>query len=71
MIIIMNKNVPLVDLYAQYAPLKDEIWTAWDSALKSMRLFLGPNVQGLEKEFAAYCGVSHAIGVSSGSRTRR
>jgi dTDP-4-amino-4,6-dideoxygalactose transaminase len=63
----MNKNVPLVDLYAQYAPLKDEIWTAWDSALKSMRLFLGPNVQGLEKEFADYCGVSHAIGVSDGT----
>ena len=63
----MNKNVPLVDLYAQYEPLKDEIWSTWDRALKSMRLFLGPNVQAFEQEFAQYCGVSHAIGVSDGT----
>jgi dTDP-4-amino-4,6-dideoxygalactose transaminase len=63
----MNQNVPLVDLYAQYAPLKDEIFSAWDAALKSMRLFLGPNVQAFEQEFAAYCGVPHAIGASDGT----
>ena len=63
----MNKNVPLVDLYAQYEPLKDEIWSAWDAALKSMRLFLGPNVQEFEQEFADYCDVSYAIGVSDGT----
>ena len=63
----MNNNVPLVDLYAQYQPLKDEIWSAWDEVLKSMRLFLGPNVQAFEREFADYCGVSHAIGVSDGT----
>jgi dTDP-4-amino-4,6-dideoxygalactose transaminase len=63
----MNKNIPLVDLYAQYEPIQDEIWSAWDAALKSMRLFLGPNVQAFEQEFADYCGVSHAIGVSDGT----
>jgi dTDP-4-amino-4,6-dideoxygalactose transaminase len=63
----MNQNVQLVDLYAQFEPLKDEIFTAWDSALKGMRLFLGPNVQAFEKEFAEYCNVPHAIGVSDGT----
>lgn len=63
----MNNNVPLVDLYAQYEPLKDEIRSSWDAVLKNMRLFLGPNVQSFEHEFANYCGVSHAIGVSDGT----
>ncbi|MCX7047036.1 MAG: DegT/DnrJ/EryC1/StrS family aminotransferase [Candidatus Sumerlaeota bacterium] len=35
--------------------------------LKSMRLFLGPNVQNFEKAFAEYCGVKHCIGVGSGT----
>jgi dTDP-4-amino-4,6-dideoxygalactose transaminase len=63
----MNNNVPLVDLYAQYEPLRDEIFSAWDAALKSMRLFLGPNVQAFEQEFADYCGVSSAVGASDGT----
>lgn len=63
----MNKPIPLVDLKANYEPLKDEIQHAWDEVLSGMRLFLGPNVQAFEKEFAAYCGVNHAIGASDGT----
>jgi dTDP-4-amino-4,6-dideoxygalactose transaminase len=63
----MNDPVPFVDLKAQYEPLKAQIQTAWDEALSSMRLFLGPNVQAFEKDFAAYCGVTDAIGVSDGT----
>ncbi len=63
----MNTNVPLVDLHAQFEPLREEIFHAWDSALESMRLFLGPNVQAFEQEFASYLGVRHAIGVSDGT----
>lgn len=63
----MNTSIPLVDLRAQYEPLKEEIHHAWDEILGSMRLFLGPNVQAFEKEFAEYCGVAHAIGVSDGT----
>jgi len=32
-----------------------------------MQLFLGPNVQALEQEFAQFCGVKHAIGCGSGT----
>lgn len=64
----MNTPIPLVDLRAQYEPLREEIHAAWDDILGSMRLFLGPNVQAFEKEFAEYCGVAHAIGVSDGTQ---
>jgi dTDP-4-amino-4,6-dideoxygalactose transaminase len=60
-------NIPLVDLKAQYAPLKDDILARIAVALDGMSLFLGPNVQAFEKEFAAFCGVRHGIGVSDGT----
>jgi dTDP-4-amino-4,6-dideoxygalactose transaminase len=63
----MNDPIPFVDLKAQYEPLKGEIQAAWEDALTSMRLFLGPNVQAFEKDFAAFCGVTEAIGVGDGT----
>ena len=60
-------NIPLVDLGAQYQPLKDEIMAGMAQALEGMRLFLGPNVQAFEKEFAQFCGVKHGIGVCDGT----
>lgn len=63
----MSQNIPLVDLRVQFEPLREEIFSAWNEVLSSMRLFLGPNVQKFEQEFAAYCGSEFAIGVSSGT----
>lgn len=63
----MNPSIPLVDLRAQYEPLAEEIQSAWKECLTSMRLFLGPNVQAFEREFADYCAVEHAIGVGDGT----
>ena len=63
----MNSQIPLVDLRAGIVPLKAEIMQAWDDVLSSMHLFLGPNVQSFEKEFASYCTAEHAIGVSDGT----
>ncbi len=60
-------GIPMVDLKAQYAGLREEILEAIDQALQSMQLFLGPNVQALEDEFARYCGARHGIGVGSGT----
>lgn len=60
-------NIPLVDLKAQYQPLKADILSRIEAILDSMYLFLGPNVQALEKEFAAFDEVEHAIGVSEGT----
>src|SRR5215204_2797911 len=60
-------QVPLVDLKAQYRALQPEILAAIDEVLSGMELVLGPSVRAFEAEFAAYCGVEHAIGVGSGT----
>jgi dTDP-4-amino-4,6-dideoxygalactose transaminase len=60
-------QIPLVDLKVSFEPLKEQIFAAWEESLSGMRLFLGPNVQAFEREFASYCGVNHAIGVSDGT----
>ena len=60
-------RVPLLDLRAQYAPIRDEIRTAIDRVLESQHFILGPEVENLEREIAEYSGCSHAIGMSSGT----
>ncbi len=60
-------QVPLMNLKAEYEALKPEIIEAIDEAISSMQLFLGPNVQALEQEWAELCQVEHAIGVGSGT----
>ena len=59
--------VPLLDLQAQYAPLRDEIQAAMMRVADSQRFILGPEVDALERELAERIGVEHAIGVSSGT----
>jgi len=59
--------VPFLDLRAQYTRLKDKIKTALDEVLEAQQFILGPKVAALEQAIAAYCGVSYAVGVSSGT----
>lgn len=59
--------IPLVNLRKQYAPLKDEILSGIAQVFEGMMLFLGENVQALEKEFAQFCGASYGVGVSDGT----
>lgn len=61
------RAVPLLDLKAQYGPMREEIKAKVDEVLESQRFILGPEVEAFEKEMAAYCGTQHAVGVSSGS----
>ena len=60
-------QVPLLDLRAQYAPLKPAIMTAFEEISDSQRFILGPKVEAFEQEMAAYCHTAGAVGVSSGS----
>jgi len=60
-------NVPLLDLKAQYAPLREEIRSAMDRVCDSQHFILGPEVQALEEETAKFCGARFAVGVSSGT----
>src|SRR5258706_4732429 len=64
---IATQEIPLVDLKAQYATIRDEIRTAIDEVLESMQLTIGPNVKAFDNEFASYIGTKHSIGVGSGT----
>jgi len=60
-------KVPLLDLRAQYATLKDEMMAATREVYESQQFILGPKVKELEEKIAEYCGCKHAVGVSSGT----
>jgi dTDP-4-amino-4,6-dideoxygalactose transaminase len=60
-------QVPLLDLTAQYRPIRDEILRAITRVSDSQRFIMGPEVDALERELAAMLGAEHAIGVSSGT----
>lgn len=59
--------VPLLDLRAEYEPLRFEVMRAVDRVFSSGKLYLGPETTAFEEEFAAYCGVAHGVAVSSGT----
>jgi dTDP-4-amino-4,6-dideoxygalactose transaminase len=60
-------GVPLLDLKAQYGPLREEITAAIADVCDAQYFILGPKVEALERAVADYCGVEAAIGVSSGT----
>lgn len=60
-------NIPMLDLKAEYALLKDEIEPAVCAALAACQYIGGPNVKAFEAEAATYAGVKHAISCASGT----
>jgi dTDP-4-amino-4,6-dideoxygalactose transaminase len=60
-------KIPLLDLKAQYAAIRDEIRKSLDEVLESQYFILGPKVEELEKRVAAYSGAKFGVGVSSGT----
>lgn len=60
-------EIPTVDLNAQYRSIQPEVDAAIQRVLESGSFILGKEVTAFEQEFAAYCGVAHAVGVNSGT----
>ena len=60
-------KIPLLDLQAQYRPIRDEILAAITRVADSQRFILGPEVDALETELARMLEVPHALAVSSGT----
>ena len=60
-------NVPLLDLKPQTKEFRQEIIDAVTRVIDSTQYILGPEVAALEDSVAEYCGVAHAVGVSSGT----
>jgi dTDP-4-amino-4,6-dideoxygalactose transaminase len=59
--------VPLLDLKAQFAGIKDEVMAAVAQVFDQQAFILGPHVTKAEQDLAAFLGVKHALGVSSGT----
>jgi dTDP-4-amino-4,6-dideoxygalactose transaminase len=65
--LVVGQPVPLLDLKAQYATIREEIRAAIDRVADSQYFILGPEVKALEEEVAAYSQVKFGSGVSSGT----
>ncbi len=59
--------VPLLDLKAQYATIREEIEPAIKEVIESQYFILGPKVKEFETQVAAYVQAKYALGVSSGT----
>jgi dTDP-4-amino-4,6-dideoxygalactose transaminase len=59
--------VPLLDLQAQYRPIRQELLAAIERVCDSQRFILGPEVEALEAELARTLESPHAIAMSSGT----
>lgn len=60
-------QVPAEDLARQYTQIQGEIHASIDRVLASGKYTLGPVLEDFERQYAAFCGVTYAIGISSGT----
>ena len=59
-------KVPFFDFAGSFVDIKPEVETAISRVIDSGRTIMGPELEAFEREFAAYCDASHAIGVGNG-----
>jgi dTDP-4-amino-4,6-dideoxygalactose transaminase len=60
-------DVPMLDLSRQYASIREEVLAAVVRACDSQRYILGDEVVAFEREFAALCATTDAVGCASGT----
>ena len=59
-------KVPFLDVGRSHAAIAKQLDGAWRRVMRSGHYILGPEVEAFEREFAAWCGVEHCIGVGNG-----
>jgi len=60
-------QIPILDLKAQYANIKDEVIQSISEVCDNQAFALGPAVAEFEENVAKYCNSKYALGVSSGT----
>ena len=60
-------GIPMLDLAAQYAAIREELRAAMEAVFSRGHFILGPEVAALEAEIAKLCGTPYAVGVASGT----
>ncbi len=66
-----NQNIPFLDLVTPHKQLEEELVAAFRAALNTAGFIGGPAVEGLEKEFAAFCESKYSVAVNSGTDALR
>ena len=59
-------KVPFVDLGSQQSEIEDEVRLGLDHVFSRTAFVGGPEVTAFEKEYAAYVGAGHCVGVGNG-----
>ena len=62
-----NIKVPLLDIPLSYEAVLADVEKNINEVIRSGYFILGPVVEELERQIAAYCGAKYAVGVSSGT----
>ena len=62
-----GRKIPFVDLKAQYRSIRGEIDAAIARVIENTSFILGGEVEAFEKDFAAYTGFRHVVGVANGT----
>lgn len=64
-------RIAFADLAAQHEAIRDELDAALARVIARGDFILGEDVEAFEREFAAFCGARHAVGVASGTDALR
>jgi dTDP-4-amino-4,6-dideoxygalactose transaminase len=64
-------KVPFVDLVTMHRELENELLAVCKRVFETAGFIGGPEVEGFEKEFAAYCDTKHSVAVNSGTDALR
>jgi dTDP-4-amino-4,6-dideoxygalactose transaminase len=62
-----QQTIPFLDLVSLHRDIEEELIAVCRSAIRSAHFIGGAEVEGFEREFAAYCGSKYAIGLASGT----
>jgi len=60
-------NVPMLDLVAQYATIKNDVLPAMMRVVETQQFIMGPSIPQLEVEIARLSHAKHGIGCASGT----
>jgi dTDP-4-amino-4,6-dideoxygalactose transaminase len=60
-------NIPLVDLFRQHEPIREELEEAFRGIVQRSSFIGGEWLERFENDFAKYCSIPFAVGVSSGT----
>lgn len=62
-----HEPIPFLDLVTPHRELEEELVGVFRQALRSAAFIGGEQVEAFEREFAAYCGTTHCVGVANGT----